>query len=347
MLYTLIGNGNHNQKEVLGTLRSLRDSAEASGDEFWMLFVEEATPSPAVTAIVGWVQEKNIYYEIVRTSDASLDSTLYTKAQEEHSARRPVDRAVSLTPARVEIDERCAILILSDDLDSDDEALYAVTKAIDLDVPVYDLAGQMTPLQVEEPEATPEALPDEPEPEPEPAPVEAESGSAAQLYPLTRDELADLTAAELRALVRDHEIESDVTDMRSKDAMTSALLKHWGLIEPEREITAEDLPAHTQSIEPTIPGTVIIEPGSPKSPRGLVYTDTVEPGEMLGVEEVSDTRVVRVSSEQNKMYDPDTTLNMVSVPRYYVMAVDQHGNLTSTFITPEQMAVIRTALSIV
>lgn len=300
MLYTLIGNGDANAKEVVSSLHSLHTAAEEQRDEFWMLFVEEAQPSATVAKVVAWAHQEGVYYEIVRSTDEALDTTIYTKAEEEHTSRRPLARAITLTPARVEINEGCAVLILSDDIDNDEGALFAITQANDLEIPVYDLGGQMTPLLTEEPEATPEAVSVDVEPEPEVAPEsEGEPDvvvAAAQLYPLTRDELADLTAAELRAVVRDHEIEDEVSDMRSKEAMTTALLKHWGLVEPEREATKP---------EEDVEGDVVIG---------------------------KDTGIV------------SKPIHMVSVPRHYLMTVDEHGNIVTEFVSVEQMAVIRTAL---
>lgn len=210
MLYTLIGNGNHNKREILASLDTLAAAAQEQDGEFWMMLVDRPDHSDTVRAIIDWLDRQSLYYEVV-TDLPGGESVYgeYAHAGTIHSSRRAVPRALSITPARAAVDEQYAVLILSDNLDSDEQCLYAVAQCVDNQIPVFDLSGQMTPLTVEV-----EAPPGEESPVETPPPA----------LDLTRNDLEALTRDELKSLVVSRGLKDAVTDMRSRDAMIDVLL---------------------------------------------------------------------------------------------------------------------------
>lgn len=219
MLYTLIGNGNPNRKEIVASLESLRDAVGES-DEFWMLLVAEPDPSPATQSVVSWLNENSIYTEVVSTADEPVH-VLYKNASEFFTARRVTERAIALTKGRVQPGEGCALLIMGDDISSDENLMFAIEKAIDSQIPVYDLGGQMVQIQLEEEEPIPSRDVEEPV---QPPVVEAEAPAAPEEMEFTRSDLEELTRDELKSLVSSHNVSHLVRDFRSRDALIDALL---------------------------------------------------------------------------------------------------------------------------
>lgn len=215
MLYALVGNGDANKKEVLHGLKSLKAAAEHEGDEFWMMLCEEKDPSSTVGAILSWLDSEpdQSYYETVCNPDEET-SPHYTP-DHRHDARRPVDRMLTIMPQRVQGEEGYALLVLSDDIDNDESVLYAINRAIDSGIPVYDLGGQMVPLVLDNPD------------EPSGSYEDADSFLAAldeEAPPMefTRNDLETLTLAELKAQVKATGVTP--SDLRSKESIIDALL---------------------------------------------------------------------------------------------------------------------------
>ena len=66
MLYTLIGNGNANRKEVVETLKSLKSAVELSdlGDDFWLMFTQQSEDlSDTHSDVVQWSVKNNVPFE--------------------------------------------------------------------------------------------------------------------------------------------------------------------------------------------------------------------------------------------------------------------------------------------
>lgn len=232
MLYTLIGNGTPNKRETLASLDSLAEAAIAKDGDFWMLLVDEES-SDTKQAIVNWLDNKSYYYEIVATAEDEAQLLgEYAHVGTLHHARRPVQRALSITPARAAVDEPYAVLVMSDNLDEDESCLLAVSHCVDNGIPVFDLAGQMTPLTVEEEE-----------PPPAPTPVDQDP------LEVTKEDLAALTRDELKSLVTARGLVNQVSDMRSKDAMIAVLLGvPEAPSEPEQGEVQEIAPEPSESL---------------------------------------------------------------------------------------------------
>jgi hypothetical protein len=230
MLYTLIGNGNANRKEVVETLKSLKSAVEQSGlgDEFWLMFTQQSEDlSDTHSDVVQWSIKNNIPFEYVYRDNDSLPEWAVA-ADELHLVKSVLPAAMKLTLARPHEDEGKAVLVLSDDIDSDDELLAAVEFCISKNIPVYDLGNQMIRLTFEEVEET--VTPVE---EPEEDDME-----------FTQDMLMDLNIVELRSLVNARRLVP--RDMRSKDSLIEALLGN-----SEEPIAIEAEPATVPVVEKT------------------------------------------------------------------------------------------------
>jgi len=213
MMYLIAGNGNANKKEVLLTLDSLHEEDTA------FLFVEEETPSLTMLAICEWVTKNGIWHEAVVTGE---NDSFYNSADEVYTAKRPLDRALKVAPARCQPGEKWALLILSDNIDDDEQVLYAISRAIEAGAPVYDLGGQMTQITLEEEE---EAFPllEMPTADDFVLPQAAPEEKAEEIM-LKYDDLKDLTVAELKSLATTRKVYP--RDLRSKESIIEAILQY-------------------------------------------------------------------------------------------------------------------------
>jgi hypothetical protein len=222
MLYTLIGNGNANKKEVLSSLASLSDAVEEDED-FWMIFVDgDQEMSDTYKDIVQWSIKNSVPFEYVTSDSGDLAIPEWTdKADYCHFVKSPTAFTVKLTRVRPQPDEDRAVLILSDDLDNDEEVLSAIEKFIDLGIPVYDLGGQMVEITFEEvPEDAVISQPLE-TPTAEDFQIKVDTSSDDDIE-FTREDLMELNVTELKAMVQSLGVVP--RDMRSKDSMIDALM---------------------------------------------------------------------------------------------------------------------------
>jgi hypothetical protein len=222
MLYTLIGNGNANKKEVLSSLASLSDAVEEDED-FWMIFVDgDQEMSDTYKDIVQWTIKNSVPFEYVTSDSGDLAIPEWTdKADYCHFVKSPTAFTVKLTRVRPQPDEDRAVLILSDDLDNDEEVLSAIEKFIDLGIPVYDLGGQMVEITFEEvPEDAVISQPLE-TPTAEDFQIKVDTSSDDDIE-FTREDLMELNVTELKAMVQSLGVVP--RDMRSKDSMIDALM---------------------------------------------------------------------------------------------------------------------------
>jgi hypothetical protein len=220
MLYTLIGNGNPNRKEVVESLRSLH-SAVPDDEEMWMVFVHQEKLSDAHSDAVQWALKAGIPFEYVLPADIKEFDEWVEAADHVHWSKSPVSFAMKLTNSRPEEGEGRAVLVMSDDIDEDVDLLNAVTFCLDNDIPAYDLGGQMAQLSFEE------------------VMVEVDEGREAPVVPeavpseWSRDDLQELTLVELKSIVNDHGLVP--RDMRSKDSLIDSILGESVEVEPTEE----------------------------------------------------------------------------------------------------------------
>lgn len=237
MLYTLIGNGNCNKKEVISTLNSLLEAA-GGVDSFGLILPEQDFASETLEEVFKWIRKEGVYYEsVLIAGDGGMSNGFYSEADAVYEAKRPLDRAIKLAPARKADDEDCAVLVLSDDIDNDEQVLYGISKAIDMDLPVYDIGGQMVQITLEEEEEPAPAAPlEQPSPEEFSLPHKVEDEDDPVDF--TREDLEALTREELKSLVKSKGVVP--RDMRSKDSMIDAIMGDVVPSQPSQEIQQVD-----------------------------------------------------------------------------------------------------------
>lgn len=221
MLYALIGNGNPNRKEVIASLSNLREGVyqRSEEEEFWLLLVDynKSDLSDACSDIVQWSVKKGVPFEAFN----SLDGEDYLEWQESadsiYKSTHPTEDALKMVKSiRDAGQEDAAVLLVFDDVYEDETAMDVAWQCSLLDIPVFDLGGQMTQLEIEVVSEDDEESPTE---ELNNLPVEEDS----ELIELSRTELEALTLTELKAIVNDSGIVP--RDMRSKESLIQAILR--------------------------------------------------------------------------------------------------------------------------
>lgn len=118
MMHVVLGDGEMTKRELSSTLEDLLESA---GDEpFW--FLVQAKPEPTATdeALLGWLVEKEIYFEIIGDDLKGADK-IYAQAQEKHEVKRLAPKTLSLMQEKPEEGEEANLLALFVSNDSDAE----------------------------------------------------------------------------------------------------------------------------------------------------------------------------------------------------------------------------------
>jgi hypothetical protein len=218
--YTIIGNGNPNTKEVVKTLASL------ANDDTRFVLVGYEDPSPATKAILSWMGDRFDYDLVVPAAFDLLDE--YKDCARIITAKRPVARALAHSASETDSPtEEWCLLVMSHDIDHDEDALFAINACIDNGVEVFDLGGQMAPLTIEQDAPTVVEQIDPPQPVVEEADVLEALKLASQVSPdqldgFTREELEELTRDELKSIVGARGLVPK--DMRSKESLIEAIL---------------------------------------------------------------------------------------------------------------------------
>jgi hypothetical protein len=263
MLYVVAGNGTGPVKEITGALKDLRDKATKEKVEFWVILEGKDEPTATDTAILKWLGQAEVWFEVYSASGTTYDGAQDTIASEDVFAS-----FLERIQERAEDSEDAAVLILPADEDGEsdaDEALMVfVEQAIDADVPVYALNGEMAPISLsdETPEEAPEPTPTKTASKKAAAPTKAASkkaapakaatkkapavaeddGAASDLDPddvaepeqelvvYTPEELAKMSVAELGALAKGQGL--DPKGMGKRDLITAIQTKTAPVAEP-------------------------------------------------------------------------------------------------------------------
>jgi hypothetical protein len=184
VLYAVAGDGTGNATEIKATLADLHEKAKKDEAEFWFVLIAKDEPSKTDTAIIKWCVDNDIYFETVGEGVEG--------AQVEHD---PGDDAYAALLEVMEANKDdgvvCLALFINNDEDiEEDGALYTmVEQAIEAEVEVRLLNGQMVRLQLSTEDAEPEEAPEE-APEDEPEATQQQGFSEADLKKMTPTELA-------------------------------------------------------------------------------------------------------------------------------------------------------------
>jgi hypothetical protein len=172
MLYVIAGDGTGPVKEITAALKDLRDKATKEKVDFWIVVEGKDEPTATDEAIYAWMRKNEVWFEVYTASGTTIDG-----AQDTLPAEDVFTAMLERIQERQADSEDAAVLILQVDpegaTDADDALMEFVGAAVDADVEVFALNGQMDKIELTE-----EVV--EPEPEPEPAaPVKGASKKAA------------------------------------------------------------------------------------------------------------------------------------------------------------------------
>jgi hypothetical protein len=237
MLYTLVGNGDANKKEVLATIESLASSVHGY-DDFWMVLCAESQPSKTVTAIVQYLTDMGVYFEIIAESSDMIPA-IYDAAQQIHVTNDLLKKIVVVSKKRVQPDEKSAILVMDDNLDENKFLMDVIFTATDADIPVYELGGQMVQIVLEGSD-DPVIEEDLTVEEAEPIVIEEtiiEEQYEQEFLKFHRPDLEELTLNELKVLA--NSLNLVPRDIRSKESIIEAIL-------------SEEAPIAIEYVEPPV-----------------------------------------------------------------------------------------------
>lgn len=227
MLYTLVGNGNPNKKEVMSTLDSLlvADLQLRADEDFWMILVGPSEEqSAAYTAVVDWVIRNDIPFEYVHGDGGELPEWAES-AYHIHYTKDSFRFSVKVTRGRPAEGEDRAMLLLAEEVEPEPSIVELLERAHEFDIPVYHLGGQMVQIVLEEDEPA-QSLE---RPSPEEFSLKKSSDDDIEY---TKEDLEGLTRDELKSLVQSRGVVP--RDMRSKDALIDALMN--GVQESVQEV---------------------------------------------------------------------------------------------------------------
>lgn len=121
-MHVVLGDGEMTRKELTETLADLWKADEEAGNTFWFLLQGKKDPSSTDSALVKWLEQNDIYYEVV-TDDADSMDKVYSQPQEVHTAKRLGQKVVGLLNSKPEEGEEAELLALffSDDSNAEED----------------------------------------------------------------------------------------------------------------------------------------------------------------------------------------------------------------------------------
>lgn len=205
MLYAVVGEGAGNKSEIIRSLEDLQDKAATKGEDFWFILHGKEEPTTTDQAILKWLQDGEVYFDVVGEE--------YEGAQNVHGAKDQYRKLLALMTENK--DDGVALLTLFVDTEAeaeeDNELATLVERAVEEEIPVFLLNGQMVRLTFDEPSEDGEG------------PVEAEAETepgAEEPVTFTEAELKKMTRPELQAIARGQGLDPSAT----KPALVAALL---------------------------------------------------------------------------------------------------------------------------
>ena len=224
-LHAVIGEGSLPKKELTATLLDLLEKSTEEDADFWFLLQGKAEPTDTDKAVVEWLEANQIYYEVFTDDGDSLDA-IYESSQNIHVGKRLVQKVTNILKGAE--DQQVDLLALFVNTQEDDVAdqflLDMLQSAIDAEIPCFGLNDSMTQIDLSDggDEDTPAEEPVEVSSNnvtpikkaaskraatPKPGPIArtperamAKAEARALPEPHTREELEELTDAEVRAI---------------------------------------------------------------------------------------------------------------------------------------------------
>ena len=218
-MHMILGDGELPKKEAVATLTDLWDKAQQAEEEFWFIVQGKSEPTGTDKAIVEWMAENELYYEVLTNLDEDDLDDLYAGRQKLHKAAKLPVKAVKLLNESDDGPSDVLALFVNLEEEADEDALLfdILTAAIEAGYDAFGLNDSMVKIDLGEEEEG-DAEPEEQTPQPakaaskKAAPAKAaakkapakkaaaksEAKSGPRKY--TEEELGELTDAEVRSI---------------------------------------------------------------------------------------------------------------------------------------------------
>jgi hypothetical protein len=234
-MHLVVGDGEMPKKALLATLGDLWD--KAGEDEFWFTVFGKAEPTATDKALVEWMAENQIYYEVLTDADEDDLDDVYAGRQKLHTAKKVPTKAVNLLKGAEDGADVLALFVnVAEETEADAGLFDILQVAIDADFKAFGLNDSMNGIDLSD---SPEEEEEAAKPAKAPAKKAAASKKAAPRAEktgprrYTREELEDtdtLTDAEVRAIGQSFGITT-----RGRDNWVNKILEKQGEAVAEEE----------------------------------------------------------------------------------------------------------------
>jgi hypothetical protein len=130
MMHVVLGDGEMSLRELSKTLEDLLE--KAADQDFWFLVQGKAEPTATDKAMMKWIADRAIYYEVVTSDKKGMDA-IYKTAAETHEVKNLAPKVVGLMQEKPGEGESAALYALYDNNAEDvpeDEWLGLVGTAV-------------------------------------------------------------------------------------------------------------------------------------------------------------------------------------------------------------------------
>jgi len=119
MLHIVLGDGGLGKREMHASLNDLVKRYKAD-DQFWVVVQGKAEPTSSDIALMDWVHQQELYYEVI-TSDKKAMDKIYANHQAAHEVKQLAPKVVSIMDAAKTEGEDAALLTLFVSNDEEDQ----------------------------------------------------------------------------------------------------------------------------------------------------------------------------------------------------------------------------------
>jgi hypothetical protein len=220
-MHVVLGDGEMSRRELSSTLEDLLE--KAGEEDFWFLVQAKAEPTATDKALMEWITERGVYFEVIGDDPKSADP-IYANAVEKHTVKRLAPKVVSLMEDRPAEGEGAALYALfinnDEEVEEDSWLMDVATSVAGKDFVVFAMNDGLAELGFDEgEEEEEEEAEEEAEEEEQPAPSrkaaakkaapkkapadeeeEAEEEAEAEASEYTREMLGDMLLPEIKAI---------------------------------------------------------------------------------------------------------------------------------------------------
>jgi len=290
-MHLIVGDGELPRKEAVASLTDLWDKAQGDDQEFWFVVQGKSEPTATDKAILKWIGDNEIYFEVLTNEDEDDLDDIYAGRQKLHTAKKLTTKATNLLKGAEDGGDVLALLVdLTGGSEDDTLPLDIVQAAIDGGFTAFGLNDSMTKIDMPEDEEEGE---EEDEEEAKPAKKAAAKKAPAKKAAATKkaapkaegprvyteEELEDLTDAEVRAIGQSLGITT-----RGRDNWVAKILAKQKLHDDEEEEEAEEEEAEaaaemvTNGATPMVivvspQGTIVVKPLTDEMAQVILATE--------------------------------------------------------------------------